>query len=226
MGIVKYIKNRMNPKEEPAAPKIDLSVCDCLVGVVKDRHQLEINLNQNFYHVPARFVYELEMPIRYVALYTSINSFGKEHGGIFYYGRITSFQAVPRYQIAEIPRNSPEMYFVFRVEKWERLERPIRPLENAQVVIMTNFALLQRSEYIPELYMRSWEEFKLFQFLKVICIQGANRKKYNFNGTKIGVTDKTIEIIYRSGERCKIERNIYRNRPFSLYRHIMAKERR
>lgn len=201
----------------------DMYASDCLVGVVRDRRQLEINLSQNFYHVPARFVYELDMPIKYVALYTSAAGFGKENAGIHRYGKIASFSAVPRYQIKEIPKNSPEIYFVFKVEKWETLERPVRPLETAQVVTMTSLALIRRSEYMPELYMRTREEFLLFGFLKDICLKGADRRRYNFNGTRIAAAGDVIEIIYRGGERLKVSRKIYSGRPFALYRKIMVK---
>ena len=198
---------------------------DCLVGVVRNSHQLEVNLAKNFYHVPARFVYELDMPIKYIALYTSASGFGKENAGILRYGKITSLRSIPRYQITEIPKDSPEPYFVFYVEGWIPLEHPVRPLETAQIVTMTSLELIKKSEYMPELYMQSREEFAFFQFLKAICINGADRKKYNFNGTKIAASGDTIEIIFRDGERRKLARDIYKNRPFALYRKIMLKNK-
>ncbi len=196
---------------------------DCLVGVVRDRRQLEANLAGKFYHVPARFVYELDMPIKYIALYTSASTFGRGNAGIHRYGKIKSFRAVPRYQITALPKNSPEMYFVFEVEEWETLGRPVRPLETAQVVTMTSLALIKKSEYMPELYMRSEEQFLLFQYLKDICLNGADKKKYNYNGTKIAASGDTIEVIFKNGERRKFDRSIFNGRPFSLYRKLLVK---
>ena len=219
--ILNFIKTLLS-HESPVSSD---GTADCLVGVVRNTHQLEVNLAKNFYHVPARFVYELDMPIKYIALYTSASGFGKESAGILRYGKITSLRSIPRYQITEIPKDSPEPYFVFYVEDWIPLEHPVRPLETAQIVTMTSLELIKKSEYMPELYMRSHEEFAFFQFLKAICITGADRKKYNFNGTKIAASGDTIEIIFRDGEHQKLSRDIYKNRPFALYRKIMLKNK-
>lgn len=221
LKIFNFLKTLLRREEQP--PEEDTS--NCLVGVVRNKHQLEINLAKKFYHAPSRLIYTLDMPIKYIAIYKSAAIFGRENAGIFHYGKVISSQSVPRYQITDIPKNSQEVYCVFHVEEWIALERPIKPLETAHVITMTNLALLKKSEYIPELYMRTNEEFAFFQFLKAICIDDTNRKKYNFNGTKIAASEDTIEIIFKNGERQKIEKSIYRNRPFALYRKIMLKSR-
>lgn len=198
---------------------------DCIVGVVKDKCQLDINLEHRFYHVPAKLVYELDLPIKYVALYASVKTFGRESAGILYYGEIISMKAAPRYTISEIPKNSDEIYFVFNVREWIKLEKPVKPLEVIGVVTMTSLALVKKSEYTAEIYMKNSEEYYLFQFLKQICINGADRKKYNFNGTKIAAAGKTIEVIFSNGERRKLNRAEYENKPFKLFRSIAIRHR-
>ena len=198
---------------------------DCIVGVVKDKCQLEVNLEHNFYHVPAKLIYELDLPIKYVALYASIKTFGRESAGVLYYGEIAGMKAVPRNTISEIPKNSDEIYFVFKVKEWIKLEKPVKPLEVIGVVTMTSLALIKRSEYTAEIYMKNREEYYLFQFLKQICINGADRKKYNFNGTKIAAAGNTIEIIFSNGERRKLSRAEYSNKPFKLFRSIVIRHR-
>ena len=69
------------------------------------------------------------------------------------------------------------------------------------------------------------EEYYLFQFLKQICINGADRKKYNFNGTKIAAAGNTIEVIFSNGERRKLNRAEYQNKPFKLFRTIAIRHR-
>ena len=71
--------------------------------------------------------------------------------------------------------------------------------------------------------MRSEEQFLLFQYLKDICLNGADKKKYNYNGTKIAASGDTIEVIFKNGERRKFDRSIFNGRPFSLYRKLLVK---
>ena len=225
MGIISRIKAALFGIKNPQTVKTDMFAEDCIVGVVKNQRQLEVNLEKNFYHVPAKLVYELDLPIKYAALYASAKTFGREKAGILYYGEITGVKVVPRNTIEEIPRDSNEMYFVFRVKEWKKLEKPIKPLEVMGVVTMTSLELIKRSEYTAEIYIKNREEYYLFEFLKQICINGADRKKYNFNGTRIAAAGDTIEIIFSNGERRKLSMADYKNKPFKLFRSIIIRQR-
>ncbi len=219
-NIMKNIKTFLFGKSKQELPG-DMFANDCLVGIVKDKIQLEANLKHCFYHIPARFIYELDLPVKYIALYTSIKTFGKENAGILYYGKIKETKVVDRYKIKSIPRNSAEKYYVFIVEKWERLEKPLKPLEIINISTITSIHLLKSSEFVAELYLKSWDEYWLFAFLKDICIHGVKRKTYNFKGTRIAASENKIEIIFADGDRRKLNRNEYKNRPFLLFRKIM-----
>ena len=76
---------------EEKLAKVDWSVRDVLVGSLRDREQLKIALEHNFYHVPSRQLGEDDLPIRYVAIYQSRNIFGTE-AGIRYYGEVTKLR--------------------------------------------------------------------------------------------------------------------------------------
>ncbi len=219
-NIMKNIKTFLLGKSKQELPD-DMFANDCLVGIVKDKIQLDANLKHCFYHIPSRFIYELDLPVKYIALYTSIKTFGKENAGILYYGKIKETKIVDRYKIKSIPRNSAEKYYVFIVEKWERLEKPIKPLEIINISTVTSIRLLKSSEFVAELYLKSWEEYWLFAFLKDICIRGVKRKTYNFKGTRIAAAEDKIEIIFADGDRRKFNREEYKNRPFLLFRKIM-----
>ncbi len=224
MGSVKaFIRRLFSLSTAPKA--VDISVCDCMVGVVRSPEQLKANIAHCFYHTPSRNVYELDMPVKYVALYTSAKTFGEENAGVRYIGKISHFEEVPRFMIAELPKDSRELYFVFHVESWEKLENPIKPLETASVITMTNYNLLMKSEYMPEISLHSWEEFRLFQFLKRICLNNADGERYNFNGTKITAKGNTIEIIFSNGVRRKIARSVYNGRPYALLKLIKLNSR-
>lgn len=219
-NIMKNIKTFLLGKSKQELPD-DMFANDCLVGIVKDKIQLDANLKHCFYHIPSRFIYELDLPVKYIALYTSIKTFGKENAGILYYGKIKETKIVDRYKIKSIPRNSAEKYYVFIVEKWERLEKPIKPLEIINISTVTSIRLLKSSEFVAELYLKSWDEYWLFAFLKDICIRRVKRKTYNFKGTRIAASENKIEIIFADGDRRKLNRDEYKNRPFLLFRKIM-----
>ena len=222
--MVSFIKNlfsgfrRFMSTEKSAIP--DLFESDCMVGIVKNETQLRVTLAENFYHTPAKNIYELALPIKYVALYTSAKTFGASKAGIFYYGKVASYKILPRFEITSLPKESTEPYFMFKVDKWEKLEKPVKPLEIAQVITITSFRLLKSAEYMPELYLKSREELALFKFLIGVCITGTDKKRYNFNGIKIGVTDDSIEVIFADGRRKKYDRYSYMNKPYALLRNI------
>lgn len=200
--------------------KTDFSRKNCLVGVVKNKFQLEVNLQNNFYHVPARFIYSLDLPIDYVALYQSSNTFGEE-AGIHYFGKIKSWRVVPRCEITQIPRNSTEPYFCFCVESWCKRATPVKPLETGGIVLFTNYNIFLKSEYMPELYMSSYEELRFFRFLEKVCIDYKSGIKYNYNGIRIGAYEAVIEVIYKSGEHKRFDKYSYMGKPYALYRTIM-----
>lgn len=220
MNIIKRIIAFLFGRAKTKYPS-DMFAGDCLVGIVKNQYQLDMNLKHKFYHIPSRFIYELELPVKYVALYTSVKTFGRENAGILYYGKINKVYRTERHNIKSIPKESHEEYFVFTVEKWDHLEAPIKPLEVTSIAAITSIKLLKQSEYAAELYIKTWDEYMLFGYLKKICMTDIKRKKYKFNKTKIITSGNTIEIIFADGEKRRLCRADYKNRPFLLFRKIM-----
>lgn len=139
---------------EEKLAKVDWSVRDVLVGSLRDREQLKIALEHNFYHVPARQLGEDDLPVRYVAIYQSRNIFGTE-AGVRYYGEVTKVIPVRRNEITEIPKNSTEPYYRLEVKEWKQLDCAIEPKEFAHISRFTNLFLLEHSTEYPELFLRS-----------------------------------------------------------------------
>jgi len=91
-----------------------------LIGVVRNREQLAVNLEHKFYHIPAGNVPEGQ-EVDFVALYLSQASFGE--GGVGYVGKVVSAVKLPRGEIKELPAREPEQpYFRFDVAAWTKLE--------------------------------------------------------------------------------------------------------
>jgi hypothetical protein len=125
-----------------------------------------------------------DFPIRTVALYQSKNLFGVQ-AGIRYYGDVISCTKVFRKEIAEIPKNSDEFYYRFEIKEWLPLRIKINPKEFGFVKLFTNRFLLEHSSEIPELKLRSEEEYRLFYELKRAL-----------NNTEINDSDKDIRFHY------------------------------
>lgn len=150
---------------EEKLAKVDWENRDVLVGSLRNKAQLDVALQHNFYHIPARQLPDSAFPIHYVAIYQSKNFFGPE-AGIRYYGMVTKCIPVKRSQILELPKHSSENYYRLEIKEWKQLERVISPREFGQVRCLTNLFLLEHSAEYPELLLRSEEEYRLYAELK------------------------------------------------------------
>jgi len=141
----------------------DVSKRNTLLGSVRSVGQYSVNINCNFYHVPANSV-DAPEEVKYVALYRSKNLFADDNPGVTHYGRVTSFVKVKRFEIKELPRSSSSCddYYRFNVDCWHTLEKPIKARDSApNVCLKTSFYLLNNSKFVYELYVENNNEFKL-----------------------------------------------------------------
>lgn len=104
---------------------------------------------------------DADLPIHYVAIYQSINIFGRE-AGIRYYGEVTKTSAVKRRDIREIPKNSDEAYYRFEIKEWKELNIPLVAKEVRDFPFFTNMFLLQHCPDVPDLHISSEEEYRLY----------------------------------------------------------------
>lgn len=176
---------------EDKLAKTDWSRRDVLVGALRNFSQLSICLTNHFYHVPASKVKESDLPIRYVAIYQSKNLFGKD-AGIRYYGEVISCNRVKRRDITEIPKNSDEDYYRFEIKEWKKLNAALEAKEIRDFPFLTNLFLLQHCSSVPDLHIRSEEEYRLYTELKRIAHESSVNDEENDNAYRI--KDKTIYI--------------------------------
>lgn len=146
---------------EDKLAKIDWNQRDVLVGALRNRAQLDNCLKYKFYHIPASKIRDADLPIHYVAIYQSINIFGRE-AGIRYYGEVTKTSAVKRRDIREIPKNSDEAYYRFEIKEWKELNIPLVAKEVRDFPFFTNMFLLQHCPDVPDLHISSEEEYRLY----------------------------------------------------------------
>ncbi len=110
---------------EERLAKVDWSVKDVMVGTVRTQEQMQFNLENNCYYVPARFITEDMLPIKYIALYEEdIGSVS----GIRFYGEVVTTQKVKRGGIPVTMRKNAEPdeeYYYYTVRKWNPMSQNI-----------------------------------------------------------------------------------------------------
>lgn len=99
---------------------------EVLIGTVKNKKQLEVNLEEKFYHIPEAVIPKNMLPVDYVALYLPTRKFGEEDGCIRFYGKVKEMKIVRREEITSLPtKNGGISYCLFEIEEWKKLENPI-----------------------------------------------------------------------------------------------------
>ena len=162
--------------------------CDTLVGTLRAPRQIGVCLKRKFYHIPAKQIEEHALP-KYVAIYQSERMFGEELAGIKYYGEIKRCVRLRRSRIREIPKSSNEMYYKFKVRKWERLENPIAAKEIGFVRLFTSFSLLKNSKEVPELTFLDKEEFILYRLMTLASAEIESNPDKAFCGFRLSEFD-------------------------------------
>ncbi len=180
---------------EEKLAKVDWSVRDVLVGSMSRSEQLAVCLWNRFYHIPEKRLKRTSFPIRYIALYQSKNLFG-EQAGIRYYGEVVSWTCVPRKEIRELPSGKEDLYYRFEVREWKTLSKAIAPKEVGLVCFFTNLFLLEHSALVPELKLKSEEEFRLYSELK----RALNSTEINDSDTDIRFQYKDAVLVFENGK--------------------------
>lgn len=180
---------------EDKLAKIDWNQRDVLVGALRNKAQLETCLQHKFYHIPAAKIKEADLPIHYVAIYQSINIFGRE-AGIRYYGEVTKTNVVKRRDIREIPKNSDEAYYRFEIKEWKELNIPLTAKEVRDFPFFTNMFLLQHCPDVPDLHIGSEEEYRLYTEVRRL----ANDTSVNETDAEPGFKYDDKTIIMENGD--------------------------
>ena len=206
---------------EDKLAKTDWNRRDVLVGALRNRNQLDICLNHRFYHVPAIRIRESDLPIHYVAIYQSINLFGKE-AGIRYYGEVISCNPVKRREITETPKNSDEIYYRLEIKEWKEMNVPLVSKEVRDFPFFTNMFLLQHCSEVPDLKIKTAEEYRLYTELKRLSQDVAvndeeNMNGFVYNGKMIVLENRKIQVIDSGRVVEQVELESFSRRPSAVF---------
>jgi predicted component of viral defense system (DUF524 family) len=135
-----------------------------LVGSLSHADQLRDLQRHGFYHVPLRHFpnHGTLSQLEYVAIYQSINLFGRERAGILLYGRVKEWHVLPRHEIREIPSrrgSSSELYVKLTVEEWlKRDERIVPGGHGVKSILLTSKYVFDRALEVAELRLETEEQ--------------------------------------------------------------------
>ena len=175
----------------------DFNTRDVLIGPLRNREQLDICLERNFYHIPCENLSADPKDINYIALYQSKNFFG-QNAGIRYWARVNSYEITERTKITEIPKNSDEKYCKFIVSEWNTLPDTIKMSGFGAPFTTTSMYLLLLAKDVCELSFRDKTLHKLYRTIL---------KSVNENRTRVATHYRNIII---SAEDGKV--NAYKNK--------------
>ena len=139
-----------------------------LIGTLRSNAQLQIFLENKFYYISADLIKKDALPIHYVALFQTPRIFS-DKAGINYYGEVLSTVLIRRKDIHEVPQthgNLNALYYRFQIKEWILMTRSILPKESSFMFEFTNIFLMKNVEYVPELLLRSEEEYRFYMELK------------------------------------------------------------
>ncbi|MBQ4631663.1 MAG: hypothetical protein IJB70_11860 [Clostridia bacterium] len=172
---------------------------DVLVGTLKNREQLNVCLRESFYHAPKERVGNRK--IKYIAIYQSKNLFGN-YGGIYYWGRVLKTEVLKRSDITQIPKKSSELYYKYTIDKWYKLNRPIKSSSEGYLFGYTNLFMLFRAREIYQLYFKDYDEYKFFASLSLAISEKYNNVSYCYKDTNVYIKDGALII-------CKNEKIVF-----------------
>ncbi len=203
-----------------------------LVGVVRNKEQLKVNLDKGFYHIPYDLVRKGFFNVDYVALYQPGNTFGDD-SGIRYYGPVYDTEVLKRKDIREIPSESEKLYVRFRIREWQKRREPIKPAGyGVRTHIYTTLYLLMQAEELPELSLTSERETRLWKELrrlgKSIRWKASNRQLTNqskvqeveFDQVSLRVENEELTITNGEQEE-KIPVTILESKPRTVLKAVL-----
>jgi len=168
---------------------------DVLLGVFRNVSQFEVCISNNFYYIPYDLIEGSEELLEYVALYQSRNLFGYD-AGVRYFGKITSYEIIPREDIEEISSENEGLYCRFNVDKWIELDNIIYPREIGFIREYTTMFLLKNSREVPQLLISSMTEFKLYN---AVSMAVEYRQKVSL-GNLLLFTRKGFLLVFNGSE--------------------------
>ncbi|MFC5404677.1 hypothetical protein [Cohnella soli] len=137
-----------------------------LVGALSHEDQFRDLKRYGFYHVPLQHFtnHGTLSQLEYVAIYQSIKRFGRDQAGITLYGRVKTWEVLPRHEITEILSRrgaTNELYVKLTVEEWVEREKQIVPGGHGVKNILLTSKMLNKAIRYDRKWRNSKREYSL-----------------------------------------------------------------
>ena len=194
---------------------------DLFVGALRNREQLAVCLEKNFYHIPAARLTGGTKTLSYLAIYQSRRLFG-EAAGIRYVGKIGKISLVKRKEITEFPQNSDELYYRFDMESFEELEKPLKPEGDGFICLRSSYRLLLGSDRTSALFLHSEQELAFFSQLSGAVDRLPEVTSFSYEKSSVRVSENDITVIRKEKPVFSLSTSLYRASPADITRRLLG----
>ncbi len=173
---------------------------------VKDKLHLSKYIENNFFHIPAKYLSNVRLGIEYLAFYQSKKAFGSE-GGIRYFSKIKNIIKYKREECLKIPYKKyagKEIYLRFNLHDINKINL-IEPIQSGtQLVSYTTLYLLKNAANMHELKLNSNFEVEVYKKIKRFAKENNYNIRKEFN--KYIIANNNIEIL--NGKKVRVNGKI------------------
>lgn len=200
-----------------------------LIAPLRNRQQLDICLEGDFYHIPVKKLDAQIGEISHIAIYQSKNFYGKD-AGIRFWAKVISCEKIKRSELKEIPKKSDELYYLFRVEHWSRLKNDIAMSGGGAPFSLTSLYLLHKARDVCELNFKDQNTHKLFCQIRTLAESGKNNVACHYRSATIAIENERISLYKHKELICSVSVKDYLSNPnkhfWNLLRFINNKQNR
>lgn len=198
----------------------DFSERSVLLGPLRNREQLSICLEGNFYHIPVSKLEAQVGEISHIAIYQSKNFYGKD-AGIRFWAKVISCEKIKRSELKEIPKKSDELYYLFRVEGWKRLKNDIVMSGGGVPFSLTSLQLLQSARDVCELNFKEPIMHKLFCQIRALAESGRNNVACHYRTSTFAMENGMVSLYKNKKCVCCVSIKDYLSNPGKYFWHML-----
>lgn len=204
---------------ESKLAEVNWDIRDVLVKAV-NKEQFSEYYDNKYCDIPADMIRDDSL-VHYIALYKPKEHFG-DGSGIECCGMTLSLPRV-------LQKEDGKEVYRFRIDSWNKLPNRVQTKELGFSHMYTNMFLLNNSVEIPELFIKSDAEYRLYKELKRLMIQAEVKEDDDKPEPVLKIGDQTIwfdqnRVIYVNDNGLVFERILdkdYRRRPNSLLKQLI-----
>lgn len=209
---------------EKRLARVDWSRRDVLVCTFRNKEDLKQCLDKKAFCIAKSQVRDNALPVHYVALYQTKETFGSD-SGIRLYGEVIRTELVEHQNRQDEDALPPAPFWRFTVREWLRLPSTIEALEAGFTKTFTNLFLLKHAEFVPELLLRSEAEYRFYSELKrrtgILLESGWDESNgFRFGNAFILFNEGKITVFAGGSVRASVSAKEFALRPNEYFRRL------